>query len=85
MHDMATARGAGSFQHRDAVTAMVEGMVISREPVTQRQFDGVLALVSAKIRTEFELSQRGAEQAVRPVLRRLIPVLVTETKGSVRR
>lgn len=80
-----SSRGHATTQRRDMVTADVEGLVISREPVTQRQFDGVLALVSAKIRTKYELTQTAAEQAVKPVLRRLIPVLMTVPAGTARR
>ncbi len=77
-------RGAGLRMTNDRITLAVTEMVVSREPVTQRQFNGVLAMVSAQIRTRFELSQTGAEQAVKPILRRLIPVLVS-TEDSTRR
>ncbi len=71
-------RSSASHTRDDAITRSVAEMVVSREPVTERQFDGVLAMVSAQIRKRFDLSQRGAEQAVRPVLRRLIPILVPQ-------
>lgn len=69
----------------DPITALVTAMVVSRDPVTQNQFDDVVSLVAVQIRKRFELSKRGAEQAVRPVLRRLLPIIVPMTPGSVRR
>lgn len=77
-------RGAGQRMTNDRITRAVEEMVVSREPVTPRQFNGVLAMVSAQIRTRFELSQIGAEQAVTPILRRLIPVTMGSDNGSRR-
>lgn len=61
----------------DAITTAVRQMVVSRDPVTERQFNGVLGLVSTQIRKRFELSQRGAEQAVMPILRSLLPITVS--------
>ncbi len=60
----------------DSISQLVAKTVVSREPVTMPQFESLVGVAAAVVRTQFELSDRGAREAVRPALRRLCPPTV---------
>jgi len=67
------------------IADLVPKMVVSRGPVTQNQFNMVLALVSDAVATRFELNREKARQAVRPILIKLIQPNGNPTPIRVRR
>lgn len=79
-----TGRHYGQPNRTDMITRAVEEMVVSREPVSRRQFRGTVTLVAAQIARRFDLSIRGAEQAVEPIMNRLVPV-IDSVAGTTRR
>jgi hypothetical protein len=68
----------------DAITRFVESALVTRGACTKAQFDTVRGLMIDQVRQRFELSAKGAEQAIDPILRRLIHV-EAEPKNGVRR
>jgi hypothetical protein len=74
----------GVRQTADRLTTMVSRLVVSREPVTKSQLKVLVDIATPQVMRTFELSRRGAAQAIEPILRRLLTV-VPDAPVPVRR